>query len=101
MAIMYKPLPKDADIDPEVALLQSASALDAAGRMAEKLNDVEGMLNVAAMWIKFGEGVYELTSKTEEDLDKAVEAGKAARAKIDVGFQVTREEDDGRVDGED
>lgn len=89
----YKPLPKESHIDPEVALLQGALALDAAGEMAEKLNDVEGLLNVSAMWMKFSETIHgfaEAVEKAEEKADLKAKEGemvKNSQPKIDMGFQ--------------
>lgn len=89
----YKALRRDADIDPEVALIQGALALDAAGEIAEKTNDVEGMLNVAAMWMKFGESIQTFAEKAEEDAEKAElkaregEVVKSGAGKIEMGFQ--------------
>lgn len=54
----YKPLPKNSDIDSEVALLQGLLALDTAGEVAEKLNDVEGLIQVSAMWMKYSETIH-------------------------------------------
>jgi hypothetical protein len=53
----YKGLSKDAEVDEKSSLLQATFALDAAGEVAERTNDVEGLLNVAAMWMKVGEAV--------------------------------------------
>jgi len=89
----YKSLPKDSDIDPEVALLQGATALDVAGEIAERMNDVEGLLNVAAMWMKFSEQIQEFGEKVEEAEKKAEnkakegEIVKTSTPKIEVGFQ--------------
>lgn len=91
--MIYKKLPRQSVIDPEVALIQGAYALDAAGTLAENLNDVEGLLNVAAMWMKFGESIQGYAEKVEEDEKKAEakakegEIVKASSPKIGVGFQ--------------
>lgn len=93
--MIYKKLPKDSEIDPEVALLQGASALDAAGEKAELLNDVEGLLNVAAMWMKFSEQIQEFASKVEEATQKAIEAEeivKSKQSKIEMGFCIPTDE---------
>lgn len=89
----YKALLKDSDIDPEVALLQGALALDAAGERAEVMNDVEGLLNVAAMWMKFSETIHGFAEKVQQAQEKADlkaregEMIKTTDPKIDVGFQ--------------
>lgn len=108
----YKALPRDAEIDPEVALLQGASALDAAAEVAEKLNDVEGLLNVSAMWMKFSESIQGFTDRLEEAAAKAEHKAKegeivrTSTSKIEMGFQpepaiiIEENEEDGRVDAE-
>lgn len=91
--MVYKSLPKDSIIDPETALLQGAAALDAAGVVAEKMSDVEGLLNVAAMWMKFGEQIQGFVEKVEEADKKAEEKAKEGEivrtnpGKIDMGFR--------------
>lgn len=96
----YKALPKESEVNPEVALLQGALALDAAAEMAEKLNDVEGMLNVAAMWMKFSEGLHGFIEKAQEAEEKAElkdkegEMVKTIASKIEVGFQGSKPEAD-------
>jgi hypothetical protein len=113
----YKPLPRDSHIDPEVALLQAASAMDAAGEMAEKLNDIEGLLNVAAMWMKFSEDIHgfaEAVEKAEEKADLKAREGemvKSSSSKIDMGFRpstpdeepivIVEEEEDGGIEADD
>lgn len=96
----YKSLPKDAQIDPEVALLQAASTLDVAGETAERMSDVEGLLNVAAMWMKFGEQIQTFAEKVEEAEKKAEHAAKegeivkTSQPKIEVGFQCPKPDDE-------
>lgn len=53
----YKALPVACDITQETVLLQAVRALDCAALAAEKTSDVEGLLNVAAMWMKFTESL--------------------------------------------
>lgn len=108
----YKSLPRDSDIDPKVALFQGALALDAAAETAEKINDVEGLLNVAAMWMKFSEQIEGFAEKVEETAEEAElkaregEIVKATANKIEMGFCLpspeadpitVEEEEDGRV----
>lgn len=78
----YKSLPASVDIDPEVALLQAVRALDAAAETAERINDVEGLLNTAAMWMKLS-GSIEIVA---EDDPKYV---RTTEAKFETGFQRT------------
>lgn len=64
----YKPTGPRALIDAEACLLQAASALDAAAERAENTNDVEGLLNVSAMWMKFSETIEGLAQhRLEQD----------------------------------
>ena len=88
----YKPMPKDSDIGPEETLVQTAYALDAAGVMAEKLNDVEGMLSVGAMWMKLGETISNMI--VAEEKPKEVIGSKHATG---VGFQAAPEKFDGII----
>jgi hypothetical protein len=76
----YKPMPTKGDINPETALIQGAYSLDAAAEVAERNNDVEGLLNVAAMWVKLSQDFDAFASgalPTEEN----------SRSNIAVGFQ--------------
>lgn len=85
---IYKPLKANAEIDAETALLQAAAALDAAGHTAEKVNDVEGLMNVAAMWMKMSDTITNFTEYVEQ---KVGEQGGSdvfkTSPKIEVGFQ--------------
>jgi hypothetical protein len=77
---VYKRLSSKIEIDLETVLLQAASALDAAGVIAERNNDVEGLLNVSAFWMKFGDTLQEATaSVVEEDM--------LGTKKFETGFQ--------------
>lgn len=75
--------PKD-QIDAELCLVQAASALDAAAERAEQVNDVEGLLNVSAMWIKFSEAVENFARYKQEESPQEIEGGKLA-----TGFQAS------------
>lgn len=98
--MVYRKLPRNSVIDPEVALLQGAGALDAAGVIAENMSDVEGLLNVAAMWMKFGEHIQGFVEKVEEAEKKAENAAregeivKVTTPKIEMGFQCEKPEAD-------
>ena len=81
--MVYRALKKDAEIDSEMALVQAAGALDAAGLVAEKLNDAEALLNVAAMWMKFSESVLGFAEHQHGQEENPL----AANPKINVGFQ--------------
>lgn len=83
----YKTLPKGVEIGPEEALLQSASAIDAAGAMAEQNRDVEGLLEVAALWMKFCEGIVGFSEKVEEAQDKQeLKEKELVKGNTRVGF---------------
>jgi hypothetical protein len=71
------------EISPEVTLIQAASALDAAAETAEKMNDVEGLLQTAGMWIKLSSTIMDFASAfpTVEHEEKIGEP------KMSVGFQ--------------
>lgn len=79
----YKALPEDNDIGPEESLIQAANAFDAAGLMAQKQGDVEGMLAVGAMWMKFGESI----SNFGVEEAKAAEILRGNEPKMQLGFQ--------------
>jgi hypothetical protein len=76
----YKTIGKDCDIDAETAILQAAGAADAAGVCAEKLNDTEGLLNVANFWLKIGEAIVQYSNAVNEESVKHI-------AKFETGFQ--------------
>lgn len=85
----YKPLPQKADINFAQMMTQAVSTLDAAAEVAERMNDAEGLINVAAMWIKMAdilEGIVAegMLSPFPEDEDKAM-------MKVPTGFQKTDE----------
>jgi hypothetical protein len=101
----YKALPTKGDLGPEEALLQAANALDAAGMEAERRGDIEGMLNVGAMWMKLSEEIMSFSHAAEaaEEKEKTGELVKAD-SKIETGFQrgpsdedviIAEEEDNG------
>jgi len=92
----YKVLSRDAEIDAEVALLQGAMALDAAGEIAEYNRDIEGLLKVSALWMKFSEGIQGFAEKMQEQEEDLV---KMDDKKIEIGFcapseQITIEENE-------
>lgn len=82
----YKILPKDAEIDPEVALLQSALAVDAAIKMAEANRDVDGMLNGSALWLKISESIHDFSDRVLKAEQEHEEVVKAGTSKIEMGF---------------
>lgn len=77
-------MPKEFDIGPEESLIQAAYALDAAGVMAQKQGDVEGMLAVGAMWMKFGEEIVKFSVDEES---RAAEIVGGREPKMQMGFQ--------------
>ncbi len=85
----YKSLPKNSDIDAEMALLQSASLLDIAAETAERMNDVDGLLNTAALWMKFGDQIYGFAEKVGED--KSADIMKMSESRLKLGFQTSEE----------
>lgn len=97
---VYKPIRRNADIDAEVALIQAAIALDAAGVVAETTNDVEGLLNVVAMWMKYGEALTNFTEYVEQEEAKkvvkesAVQTGFQRSAPVEPDITVEENEDD-------
>ncbi len=65
----YKGMPKDSDIGPDESITQGAYAIDAACFRADQLNDIEGLLAGAAMWMKLSEM---LTHYAPDDPEKLV-----------------------------
>lgn len=90
----YKPLSPKAEIDAEMALLQAVSALDAAAETAEKVNDVEGLLNTAAMWMKMSGTIGHFAEAVAEaEKEEVVKTSP----RIEMGFcaaEIIAEEDD-------
>lgn len=78
----YKSIPNEFDIGPEESLIQAAYAFDAAGTMAQKQGDIEGMLAVGAMWMKFGEVI---TGFAAEEAKAEILGNK--EPKMQMGFQ--------------
>lgn len=89
---VYKRLMRDEEIGPDTALVQGALALDAAGVIAERQSDVEGLLNVAAMWMKLTDTIVSFSEHVEaqeaRDPEKNGELVKSS-GKIEMGFQKT------------
>lgn len=85
----YKPLPQKAEINFAQMMTQAVSTLDAAAEVAERMNDTEGLINVAAMWVKMADildGIVAegILSPFPEDGDKTI-------PKVPTGFQKTDE----------
>src|SRR4051794_13731362 len=96
---VYRPIKRNADIDAEVALIQAATALDAAGVVAETTNDVEGLLNVVAMWMKYGEALTNFTEYVEsqgatKQVVKEVQTGFQRSVPVEPNITVEENEDD-------
>jgi len=87
-------MPQGSDIGPEESLVQTAYALDAAGVMAEKLNDVEGMLAVGAMWMKLGETISNMVVVEPEPKPSDI---IGSNHKTGVGFQAAPVEQDDAI----
>lgn len=98
--VRYKALPKDSDIDSEVALLQGLLALDAAGEVAEKLNDVEGLVQVSAMWMKFSETIQGFAEAAGQNI--SISGGPKFRTGFQSGVQeeitFEEEQEDGGIE---
>jgi hypothetical protein len=86
--LKYKVLPSNAEIDPEVALLQSALAVDAAIKLAEANRDVDGMLNGSALWLKISESIHDFSDRVQKAEQEHEEIVKAGISKIQTGFCV-------------
>lgn len=80
----YKPLPRSVNIGVDTLMVQAASTLDAASEVAETQNDVEGLLNVAAMWMKMAEGMDIMMQNRPPMEDESVKSST-----IKTGFQKT------------
>lgn len=78
-------------LSPETAFVQAANALDVAGMLAVKQDDVEGISNVAALYIELATrlmgGVPE--DDEEEDIDE-----EALARKVPLGFRPCLVEDE-------
>lgn len=85
----YKALRRNGEIDAEVALLQGIQALDAACEVAEKTNDVEGLLNGTAMWMKLSETIQGFAEKAAEEA-RPEGIVKTTEPKIEIGFQCAK-----------
>lgn len=88
----YKAIGPHAEIDTEVALLQTAACLDAAAIVAERMNDVEGLMNVAAMWMRYGEALTNFTEYAEQQ-DAARKQIVYQSPKLSTGFQRSDQHD--------
>lgn len=89
----YKAFSASADLGPDDALLQAASALDAAGTEADKKGDVDALLNVSAMWIKLSEAILEY-SKAVESAEPGGSLVKSQSGRLETGFQRSVQKDD-------
>lgn len=80
-------------LSPEVAFVQAAAALDVAGTLAQKKEDVEGMNNVAALYLELASRLMGGVPDDDED-DEEIDEEALAR-KIPLGFcpQVVEEEE--------
>lgn len=71
-------------LSPETAFVQAASALDVAGMLAVKHDDVEGMSNVAALYIELATRL--MGGVPEEEDDEEIDHEALAR-KVPLGFR--------------
>lgn len=98
-------------LSPETAFVQAANALDVAGMLAVKQDDVEGISNVAALYIELATRL--MGGVPDEEEEEEVDHDALAR-KVPLGFrpclvedeeiipddeEVELELDDERVDG--
>lgn len=88
------------DIDAQTCLVQAASALDAAAERAEQSNDVEGLLNVSAMWIRFSETVENFSNYKQEQV-VGDNLTQMAPGQFQTGFQGSAKEKTDDRDGQD
>lgn len=75
-------------LSPETAFIQAANALDVAGMLAIKQDDVEGMSNVAALYIELGTRLMGGNAEEEDDDEDDVDESALAR-KVPLGFSPT------------
>jgi len=71
------------EISPEVSLIQAASALDAAAETAERMNDVEGLLQAAGMWMKLSDTIIQFATNLPVEHEEKISEPK----KMSIGFQ--------------
>lgn len=94
---IYKPLnyeSEDTVLDPAVAYVQAARALDVAAERAVELNDGETLSNVAALWIKIAES---LTGEADDEEEEKKEEHHEAAS---IGFQLNGKEETIAADAE-
>lgn len=85
----YKPLPQKADINFLQMMTQAVSTLDAAAEVAERTNDVEGLINTAAMWMKMADIVEGIVA--ESMLGPFPDDDDKSRPRVPTGFQKQEE----------
>ena len=88
------------DIDSQTCLVQAANALDAAAERAEATNDVEGLLNVSAMWMKFSETVENFANYKQEQIISE-QMAQTSPGQFQTGFQGSSKEKISDRDGQD
>lgn len=92
--VVRKYTPVDDDIDQQVAFVQVAIALDAAGAIAQKKDDAENLTQIAMVWLEMAArlGVIEAEGEDTEDTESSEDYPKPG-----VGFdgmaQVRRNKD--------
>lgn len=79
-------------LSPETAFVQAANALDVAGMLAVKQDDVEGISNVAALYIELATRLMGGVPDEEED-DEEIDHEALAR-KVPLGFRPCLEEEE-------
>lgn len=77
----YRPLTKNAEINFAAMLTQAVSTLEAAATVAESTQDVEGLLNTTAMFLKLADIVDGMVPLHVEEEDKK------SITQIATGFQ--------------
>ncbi len=111
MVARTKFTPIGTELSPSVAFVQAAYALDVAGMLAQKKEDIEGMCNVGALYIQLAETMMGPGVPQDEEEDE-VDHEALARKQGYFGFkpqivpveediQEVELEDDERIDATD
>lgn len=93
----YKSMPRTGNVSSEIALIQGLHTLDAAATVAEQTQDVEGLLNVAAMWMRFGEVMDAYANGVQPS---GTEDKVFVERQFETGFGISHHEDEIAADEE-
>lgn len=69
------------ELSPQVAWVQAAIALDIAGLIAQKREDIEGLCNVASLYTDLAQSMIGVVQADEEEIDQ-----EALERKQPLGF---------------